>query len=268
MLISCGQRTGQEAQSPKEETEKTAEIERITPIVTAFIDKVKAGKEELCKYIDYPFYRDYPIPPITNKEEFLRRYDEIFDETLLKMIVNSDIATDWCEMGVKGIMLGNGDVWISENGELIGINYQSETEKKRREEIIQIDKNSVHKSLKEFESLVWIMETDKYKIRIDDLGNDNFRYASWKVGNSMKNKPDVILTNGILRVEGSAGNQIYSFANGNFVYQCCIWSYDDNRLIIYKDAQLDESGLLSGFGTTTGTEILNQVLKFVYYPFY
>ena len=262
LLVSCGQKKLPqqdtepiETELESEDTEKKAEIERITPIVTAFIDYVKAGKEELSKHITYPLNRDYPIPPIKDRKEFLKRYDEIFDAILLKMIVDSDI-TNWSEVGWRGIMLNNGDVWIDEYDDgvkLQAINYQSNAETNKKEALINDYRNSVHESLRKFENPIAEIKTKSYLIKIDYIGNDLYRYASWKVGSSISEKPDLILTNGILSIEGSMANHVYSFTNGNYIYQCYFSDYLKKGLIIFKDAQLDENGYVFG-----GTEILNQ----------
>lgn len=97
---------------------------------------------------------------------------EIFDKTLIKMVVNSDPTSDWAEVGWRGIMLHNGDIWLDDNGKLMSVNYQSEYEARKRKDIISADKAMLHKSLKVFEDHVFIMETETYLIRVDNLGND------------------------------------------------------------------------------------------------
>jgi hypothetical protein len=38
----------------------------------------------------------------------LKRFDEVFDDALLKNIVNSDIEKDWDDVGWRGIMMSRG----------------------------------------------------------------------------------------------------------------------------------------------------------------
>ncbi len=65
-------------------------------IVADFIKSVKnKNLEELCSRISFPFAREYPIPEIKSKKEFLKRYSEVFDDSLTKMIVSSDPNKDW-----------------------------------------------------------------------------------------------------------------------------------------------------------------------------
>src|SRR5437879_3942031 len=74
--------------------------------ISNFIECVKKDKKEaIAEMIAYPFERAYPIPPIKNKQEFIKRYNEIFDNRLITIIINSTPATDWSEVGWRGIML-------------------------------------------------------------------------------------------------------------------------------------------------------------------
>ncbi|MDL2308990.1 hypothetical protein LJC68_07465 [Bacteroidales bacterium OttesenSCG-928-B11] len=268
LLYACGNNPTQESHFEQEAVaERYIEIEEeaspeVLDAAVIFINYVKAGKEVLSEHIAYPLNRKYPVPPIANKEEFLRRYDEVFDEALLKMIIESDPAIDWNEMGWRGIMLNNGDVWIDEDGKLTAINYQSEIETQKKKEVIKADRENLHESLRKFETPIHLIETDSYRIRIDDLGNEHYRYASWKISSSMEDEPELVIANGIYKVEGSIGNRAYTFANGNHVYQCWIWAFDDKEsatLLIYKDAKIDENGMIDG------TEIVSQAGKLKYY---
>lgn len=204
--------------------------------VSKFIDLVKANnKEDIANMISYPFYREYPIPSIKNKQEFCSRYYEIFDDKLIQLIVTSDSAKDWSKVGWRGIMLLDGILWMSEEGKLSTINYQSKTEKDLKEVLIAIDKKNIHPSLNNFAKPICVLETSKFRIRIDDLGNENYRYASWSKNKSMMEKPDLVLKNGELEISSTIRDQIYSFKNGNYVYECYIGTVI--QLIIYKNGK-------------------------------
>src|SRR5690606_40506133 len=58
-----------------------------------------------------------------------------------------------------------------------------------------------------------------YLIRIDELTNDNYRYASWKIGEKESSKPDIIIDNGKLKFEGSGGNHVIIFTNDEYTYK-------------------------------------------------
>lgn len=210
-------------------------------VVYDFIDCIKnQKKEQLIAKISFPFYREYPLPPIKNKEEFLIRYNEVFDDKLTKMIVDSKPSTDWSALGWRGIMLFNGEVWLDYDGRLIAVNYLSEFEIKKKDELINLDKSQLHESIKEFKAPVHVLETTMYRIRIDDLGESNYRYAAWRLESKMSDKPDIIIKNGEYKPNGSGGNHSFEFHNGEYTYKCAIivLGEDDSPpayLTIYKN---------------------------------
>ena len=209
-------------------------------VISDFIDCIKfQKKEKLLTKISFPFEREYPIPAIKNKLEFLERYNEVFDDSLIKMIVNSKPSENWSAVGWRGIMLFSGDLWLDYDGRLIAVNYQSEVEKKKRDKLIKIEKSDLYPSIQKFESPEYILETETYRIRIDDLGNGKYRYASWAIKNKMSDKPELVLENGEFIPEGSGGNHRFEFKNGDYIYDCSIiiMGEDDSppaRLTIYK----------------------------------
>ncbi len=71
---------------------------------------------------------------------------------------------------MAGHYASGGKVWHNYDGRLIAVNHQSEYEQKKKEELIRLEKSNLHKSIKEFKKPVYILETIKYRIRIDDLG--------------------------------------------------------------------------------------------------
>ena len=213
-------------------------------VVQEFIDCIKKHqKEKLASKISFPLDRDYPIPTIKNKQEFFKRYHQVFDDKLVKMIVNSKPSEDWSAVGWRGIMFLNGDIWLDYDGTLIGVNYQSEFETKWKNKLIALEKSQIHESLREFKEPVHVMETSTYRIRIDDMGDYTYRYAVWKIENKMSGKPDLIIINGESIAEGSGGNHRYEFMNGDYKYECSIvvMAEDDDSppayFRIYKDGK-------------------------------
>lgn len=221
--------------------------------VKSFIANVKSNnKEGVAALISFPIGREYPIPTVKNKADFIKRYDQIFDTTLKNEIIKSNPAKDWTEMGYQGIMLGQGDIWMDTTGKIITINYQSQAENDLKNKLIAGEKGKLHPSIAIFKSPVYILETSKFRIRIDDLGNDNYRYASWSIKNPMSQKPDLILTNGKWISDGSGGNSHYEFKKDAYLYECYI-------IVIGTDDS--PPAYLSIF--QNGKEILNQNAKIV-----
>jgi hypothetical protein len=197
--------------------------------VSNFIECIKMDKrEEVADMISYPLERGYPIPDVNNAQEFLTRYDEIFDDSLKQIIINSSIATDWSVVGWRGISLTGGLIWL-DSDRLIAVNYQSEFERNMMYELIANDKHNIHSSLRQFYRPVHILKTSTFRIRIDDLGSDIFRYASWPIDSPMSNEPDLVLNNGQCIWDGSGGNHSYLFTNGDYTYECFIIEMGDGN---------------------------------------
>jgi hypothetical protein len=192
-------------------------------VISDFIACVKQqDKQELSKKIVFPLKREYPLPSIKNKQEFLSRYNEVFDDSLVKMITTSAPGKDWSKMGWRGLMLRNGQLWLNEEGKLIAVNYQSAAESKKRTLLVEKERGLVHPSLKEFKRPVCLLETGKFRIRIDDMGDGNYRYASWSLKNKQSDKPDLIIENGEFIPEGTGGNHRYEFKTNGYVYSCVV----------------------------------------------
>ena len=179
----------------------------------------KKDIEGISNKITYPLKRDYPIPPIHNKEEFKERFYEVFDQKLIDQIAQSDIS-QWSEVGWRGIMLDNGVVWMSyEPGFISTINYQTKREKNIQEELIKRDKEQLHLTLRKFKCPVYKIQTEKFLIRIDELSENSYRYVSWKAGGDESNQPDLVLKNGLCEMQGSGGNHEFTFVNGIYTYK-------------------------------------------------
>lgn len=175
--------------------------------------------EKISNIIGYPLERQYPIPSIKDKTEFVKRFNEVFDETLIDNIANSKIE-QWSEVGWRGIMLDDGVVWMeNSDGILTAVNYQSDLEKKLMNDLIAKEKENLHISLRTFENPKFKIKTKTSLVRIDELTNYKYRFASWKIGEDESSKPDLIIENGELKFEGSGGNHLITFIEGNYTYK-------------------------------------------------
>jgi len=193
------------------------------PLVNHFIDCIKKNNiEKLSTKIRFPLKREYPLAPIQNKQEFIKRYKAIFDVELTNKIISSNPETNWDDVGWRGIMLLNGDVWLDYDGYLISVNHQSKLESTERARLIAVGKAKLHPAIQIFEAPVLLFETAKYRIRIDNLGNFNFRYTSWPIKSKMSDKPALVIKNGKFTPDGSGGNHNYQFKSGDYVYTCYI----------------------------------------------
>jgi len=195
---------------------KDHEIVAINNVVALFKAK---DIDKISRIIRFPLHREYPIPPIQNAKELTQRFSEVFDRILIDKIANSKIG-QWSKVGWRGIMLDQGDLWMANSdGIITAVNYQSEFEKKLRSDLIIREKVNLHNSLKSFESPTHKIKTKNYLVRIDELADNKYRYASWKAGEKETSKPDLILSNGKLEFEGSGGNYVITFVEGNYTYK-------------------------------------------------
>jgi hypothetical protein len=177
-------------------------------------------KEEIAKLVKYPLSRKYPVPPIADSDDFYDRFDEVFDEELCRIITSAALEEDWHEMGWRGMMLKNGLVWLDSEGKVTAINHESAAEQIRRDNIIKSIRQKLHSSLQDFVEPVLEWKTKNYRIRIDLVGEGNYRYASWPVDCSPGQKPALIVTQGEMIPEGTGGNHHFDFCRGIYTYRC------------------------------------------------
>ena len=200
----------------EQNTLESEEIVSIKKLIELF---KKVDIEGISNKISFPLDRDYPIPSIRNKEEFIQRFHEVFDQKLIDKIAQSDIS-QWTEVGWRGVMLDNGVVWMSfKPGFISAINYQTKREKNIQAELIRKDKEQLHATLKNFKSPVYKIQTEKFLIRIDELSENSYRYVSWKAGADEAILPDLVLKNGLCEMQGSGGNHEFTFVNGIHTYK-------------------------------------------------
>ncbi|MNS94704.1 hypothetical protein D3C72_1289290 [compost metagenome] len=208
--------------TPKQE--KPAENKKLDEEVISSINNVielfkQKDVDKISNIISFPLLRQYPIPSIKDKKEFVERFNEVFDKILVDKIANSKIE-QWYEMGWRGIMLDDGVIWMAgSDGIISSINYQSDAEKKLRNDLIAKDKENLYISLKTFENPIFKIKSKTYLIRIDEITKYKYRYASWKVSGEESSKPDIIIDNGELEFQGSGGNHVITFLKGNYTYK-------------------------------------------------
>ncbi|MFB2701342.1 hypothetical protein [Aeromonas veronii] len=211
------------------------------PFVQQLVDAAEARDHQaLANQMKYPFKQEYPISAIKTPAEMLTRFDEVFDDAILKSISTSRVGQDWQAMGWRGIMLGSGEVWMDFDGKVIGINHQTAQAAKLKAELIARQKSDLHPSVREYKSPELMWQTEKFTIRIDELDDGHYRYASWAKGKTLADKPDLVLNNGTVRVEGTGGNHTYLFTSGPYRYECVVTVLGERgvppgELVVYKN---------------------------------
>lgn len=215
--------------------------EEYRPFVQRFIDAAEAkDHQSLANQMKYPFKREYPMLAIKNPSEMLTRFDEVFDDAILKRIAISQVGQDWQTMGWRGIMFGSGEVWMDFDGKVIGINHQTAQTAKLEAELIASQKSDLYPGLRDYQSPELMWQTEKFTIRIDDMGDGHYRYASWAKGKALSDKPDLVLKNGTVRVEGSGGNHTFQFTSGPYRYECAVTVLGEQgmppgELVVYQN---------------------------------
>lgn len=192
-------------------------------VVRHFVDCIKQdNRDAIADNVIYPLYRDYPLTVVADKNDFLMRFDEIFDPSLRKAIAHSKITEDWGTVGWRGIMFMNGDLWIAEDGKLEAVNYQSPAEKKKRAQIIAADRAVIYKTLRNYKEPTCMLETTKYRIRVDKMPNGKYRYTSWPISGKISDRPSLVIQNGTVEFDGNGGNHTFHFRLADHTYDCDI----------------------------------------------
>ena len=210
-------------------------------VIEYFVDCIKnTNIKKLDSIISYPIGLPYPVPPINNKEDLKKRYSKIFDDSLTSLIVNSNIKEDWTDVGWRGIKLHNGIIWLYYDGRLLAINYSSKEAEEVEKQRIEYERELLNPDLKEFKIPIFTLETAKYIVRVDQLENQEYRYASWSKDSELSVKPDLIIEHGEWTADGSGGNHYFTFTNAKYCYVVYVneLATDDTsrfNLVVYKD---------------------------------
>lgn len=72
----------------------------------------------------------------------------------------------------------------------------------------------LHESLADYAALVIYFRTKNYIVRVDSLANGDYRYASWKVTSTMKDKPGIVIAGKKHDLESNS----YTFVNNGVEY--------------------------------------------------
>lgn len=211
LFVSCSQKQPVR----NDNNDKPIKVEKLVKQFKKIIGN--NDKEKLSRQILYPLNREHPLPEVVDKEDFLKRYDEIFDIDFRNVILNSK-QEEWETVGSRGLMFDNGSLWLDFSGRVFAVNYQSKAEKQKATILLDRQATEIHESLKHFEKPVLELETARFKVRIDDMGDYHYRYASWSEESLTTEEPDLVLTGGEIQYQGSGGDYLFEFKNGEYRY--------------------------------------------------
>lgn len=199
------------------------DVAKVQNVIEAFKSRNTAS---IAKMVSYPLEGNANRPAINNEYEFVTRFNEVFDQNLLRTIETSDARKDWNTVGWRGIMLFDGDVWLDHDGNILSVKPKSTYVNNgiqnksilQRPQTVARGRSALHRSVSNYAKSVLEWKTNRYHVRVDDVGNGRLRYASWPVNASTSVKPDIVLSNGRLEVDRTGRNHRYVFNNGNFSY--------------------------------------------------
>lgn len=179
--------------------------------------------DAISQHIQYPLKRTEPLPSIKNPKEFKTRFSQIFDQAAVKAIANAK-PSDWEPHGWQGVMFDGGQMWLTDYEsskplKIKAVYYDNALEEKFRQQALQQQKQKLHASIQVFSEPALLFKTKDYLIRIDHLKNQTYRYVAWKDHQNQAKKPDLILKNGDLDVQGTARNEYYAFKSGPYTYE-------------------------------------------------
>jgi len=209
-------------------------------LVKRFITHLKKKRpDSMASDMTFPFRRIYPIPYVMDSAEFVKRFDEIFDNELINTLKQSNIRKDWSRVGYRGIMFNSGAVWLDETGGLLAVNTTTKREADLREARIRSEKAGLHPSLRDYLQPMCIVETKEFRIRIDELQNHRLRLALWNMNDPVDSQPDLVLYDGENTPDGNSGDHVYRFKNGEHRYEILVFGSRENSdftamLTIYK----------------------------------
>jgi len=92
----------------------------------------------------------------------------------------------------------------------------------------------LHPSLRKFDKLSSMFKSGKYLIRVDQLQDGSYRYASWSGTEDMRKKPDIVIYNG----EFDELIACYTFTNGDYKYLLFEREKGDRLEVYHKNKQL------------------------------
>jgi len=175
------------------------------------------NKINIAKTVTYPIYRPYPLKPIYNEEQFLNYYNILFDSEFISNFSDNSNYKNWNQVGWRGLMFNNGDLWLSHHGNIFSINYCSEYEKNLRQIKINNFGKKLNSNIRDFSNPIAFIETQSYYILVD-YTNSGYRYISWNKPREIIDTPNLVVENGNIEQDGQLGNFFMSFNNGTYKY--------------------------------------------------
>lgn len=204
--------------------------------VREFQEDVRSGdRERIAAHFSFPFELGYPLPEIRDRDDFLARYDLLFDKDIEEEIASTRA---WDEIGWRGIACNNG--WMLwgdtyENKFIVSsFNTHTDAYMKALQEEVDRQRERVHPSLRDYDRPLVVARTDTLIFRVDRMRQGGLRLAFWKDGKSMTDRPDYVNNDGFRSQEGSLGYPDWLFVSGKDTVNVGFMSTDKDYFFLYR----------------------------------
>ncbi|OIR05705.1 hypothetical protein GALL_121400 [mine drainage metagenome] len=175
--------------------------------------------QELSKLIAYPLNRQNPLPNIKNASDFILYYPTLIDDSFKDLLKQYNDSVIFEHNGRYGLVGGNfsGEIWIDDDGKILGFNYSSKKEQAYKQVLMEKIKKEIYPTVNAWNENVLVAKSERLLIRVDRT-DQGLRYVCWSKGMTMKDKPDIILYNGVEEHQGTMGGWTWTFTNGDWTY--------------------------------------------------
>lgn len=189
-------------------------LEEYKDAIRKFQEDVKSkDREKIASHFKYPFDLGYPLPEIKDVDDFLSRYELIFDNVIEEEIIYSNAWSYW-----NGITCNSGHLLFGkvDNDNLIITSFSTHPAAyyKAMKEEINIQRQRVHPSLRNYQRPIVVAKAESCIFRVDEIIPGELRLSFWKKGKTMKDAPDYVNQKGFISQVGSSGTPDWLFVNG------------------------------------------------------
>lgn len=176
-------------------------------------------KEPVAKQIKYPLERcDYFEYYINDKNDFINSFDKIFDSKQIEEFQVSKWEYVYYPMFEYYSLQSEGYIGEFDDSGKMNLTHipLSESETIYIQRLIDIERKSLHPTLRNYVEPICLLFAGKYRIRIDLMHDGNIRYSSWKKDAATSAIPDLVIYGG--ERWGNRWGTNYDFKNGEYEY--------------------------------------------------
>ena len=174
------------------------------------------NRQAIADLISYPLFRAEPLLSIKNNKEFLRHWEEFFDATTTRVLLEAKAE----QIGWRGISIANGIIWF-DNGHIKSIYTDTSAYKRAMLKAIKRDSKRLYSSARNYDELSYQCSTKNLHVRVQKHGDD-LRYFAWKSPADLLMKPELELKGGSYNPQGTGGGYELVFQNKGFTYEVSV----------------------------------------------